>query len=144
MFKFEKLEQDYKVLSCKGKNLICNSYKTGLDKLYEDVNQKSKIIENYREQCLKLENDLIQERDKFINWSLQFSNKIESKMSQRLDEFNDSSWTKVTKGEEKQHQKEGINRSNKSNKKLDHAHPEIEMSHPFLMEKLLLFLGSHW
>ena len=83
MFKFEKLEQDYKVLSCKHQAMerICNSYKTGLDKLYEDVNQKSKIIENYREQCSKLANDLIQERDKFINWSLQFSNKIESKMN---------------------------------------------------------------
>ena len=64
--------------------------------LYKDIYKKNQLLDEYKHTCSELEDQIIKEKDKFLEWNLQINSKIDTKLREKLDELNDdSTWEKV-------------------------------------------------
>ena len=45
--------------------------------LYKDIYKKNQLLDEYRHKCSELEDQIIKEKDKFLEWNLQINSKID-------------------------------------------------------------------
>ena len=99
LMRIDEIEQEKILLNHKLKTVhkICDDQTSMNETLYKDIYKKNQLLDEYKHKCSELEDQIIKEKDKFLEWNLQINSKIDTKLRETLDELNDdSTWEKVS------------------------------------------------